>query len=249
MLPDLTPAEWALAAAAAFSMGVSKAGLNGLSLLHVLIFAFLFGARASTGLILPMLIVADVLAVRAFQAHARWDYIKRMLPPTLLGVVIGFLLMGRIDESAFRVAVGGIILTLSVMQAARTLRPGWFGNVPHSAAFAWAMGIAAGMATMLANAAGPVFTIYALSVSLPKFELVGTGAWFFFIVNASKVPFSAALGLIHFDTLFINLVLVPLVIAGITLGRQITTRVPQVLFERLLLALAAVAALRLIGVW
>ena len=246
MLPDLTPAEWALAAAAAFSMGVSKAGLNGLSLLHVLIFAFLFGARASTGLILPMLIVADVLAVRAFQAHARWDYIKRMLPPTLLGVVIGFLLMGRIDESAFRVAVGGIILTLSVMQAARTLRPGWFGNVPHSAAFAWAMGIAAGMATMLANAAGPVFTIYALSVSLPKFELVGTSGWLFLIVNTFKVPFSAQLGLIHGMTLMFDLILIPVIALGIFTGRRLMPVIPQNLFDTLLLAFATVAAVRMI---
>jgi uncharacterized protein len=248
-MSDLTPAQWALAALGAFSMGVSKAGLNGLGLLHVLIFAFIFGARSSTGLILPMLIVADVLAVRAFQAHARWEYIRRMLPPTLLGVVAGFFLMGRIDEASFRIAVGGIILALTFMQAARTFRPGWFGDVPHSAMFAWAMGIAAGVATMLANAAGPIYTIYALSVSLPKFELVGTGAWFFFIVNVSKVPFSAALGLIGRDTLTINLLLLPAVLTGIAFGRQITTRVPQALFERLLLGLAALAALRLIGVW
>jgi uncharacterized membrane protein YfcA len=248
-MPDLTPAQWALALAGAFSMGVSKAGLNGLGLLHVLIFAFIFGARASTGLILPMLIVADVLAVRAFQAHARWTYIRRMLPPTLLGVVTGFLLMGRIDEGSFRIAVGGIILALTVMQAARTFRPGWFGNVPHSTVFAWPQGIAAGVATLHENAPGEIYTIYALSISLPKFELVGTGAWFFFIVNVSKVPLSAALGLIGRDTLAINLLLLPAVFAGIAFGRQITARVPQALFERLLLVLAAVAALRLIGIW
>lgn len=102
---------------------------------------------------------------------------------------------------------------------------------------------------MMANAAGPIFTLYALSVSLPKFELVGTGAWFFLIVNLVKLPFSLALGLIRLDTLLLNLMLLPVVFTGIALGRWLTHRVPQHLFDGLLLAFAAIAALRLVGAW
>lgn len=246
-MPDLSPDQWMLAGLGAVSMGISKAGFNAMSLVHVLIFALVFGARASTGLILPMLIVADILAVRAFRAHARWEYIRRMLPPTLLGVGAGFLLMGRLDDATFKTTLGGIVLILAAMQGTRLLYPGWLGNVPHSRAFAWTMGIMAGVATMLANAAGPIFTIYALSVALPKFALVGTGAWFFFIVNVSKLPFSAALGLIDRQTLLVNLALVPLVVIGLVVGRQLTERVPQKLFDGLLLGSAVLAALRLMG--
>lgn len=246
---DLSPTQWLLACLAAFSMGVSKAGFNAVSLLHVLIFAFIFGARSSTGLILPMLIVADILAVRAFRAHANWTYIRRMLPPTLAGVFVGFILMGRIDDAAFRTTLGIIVFTLAIMQAIRLAYPDWLGTVPHSPSFAWVMGGLAGVATMLANAAGPIFTIYALSVALPKFELVGTGAWFFFIVNVSKVPFSAALGLIDQHTLLINLVLVPIVVLGLTGGRWLTHRLPQRLFDSILLVSAGLAALRLVGLW
>ena len=89
----------------------------------------------------------------------------------------------------------------------------------------------------------------ATAVGLPKLELVGTGAWFFFIVNLSKVPLSAGLGLIGPQTLSLNLLLLPAVFTGIALGRWMTTRVPQRLFDGLLLAFAALAALRLIGVW
>jgi len=196
-----------------------------------------------------MLIAADVVAVRIFRQHAQWLYIRRMLPATLVGVLVGFLLMGRLDERLFSPLIGTIVLLLVVMQVLRMTRPGLFAEVPHAPAFAWTMGLLAGVTTMVANAAGPIFVLYALAVGLPKLELVGTGAWFFFIVNLSKVPLSAGLGLIGPQTLSLNLLLLPAVFTGIALGRWMTTRVPQRLFDGLLLAFAALAALRLIGVW
>ena len=248
-MPSLTPLQWTLAVAGALGMGISKSGFPGMSLVHVVVFALIFGARNSTGIILPMLIAADVFAVRAFRQHARWIYIRRMLPAAVVGIVAGFALMGRLNEAAFAPLIGVIVLVLTVMQAGRMARPDLLADVPHSHAFAWTMGLLAGITTMLANAAGPIMTLYALSVSLPKFELVGTGAWFFLIVNLVKLPFSVALGLIRVDTLSLNLVLLPAVFTGIALGRWLTRRVPQRLFDGLLLAFAAVAALRLVGVW
>jgi uncharacterized membrane protein YfcA len=248
-MPSLTTVQWTLAVAGALGMGISKAGFPGMSLVHVVVFALVFGARNSTGIILPMLIAADVLAVRAFQQHARWVYSWRMLPASLVGIVVGFALMGRLDDKSFAPLIGVIVLVLSVMQAGRMARPDLLADVPHSHAFAWAMGLLAGITTMLANAAGPVVTLYALSVSLPKFELVGTIAWFFFIVNLVKVPFSVWLGLIRTDTLTLNLVLVPVVFVGIAIGRWLTHKVPQRLFDALLLTFAFIAALRLVGAW
>ena len=248
-MPSLTTAQWLLAFAGALGMGISKAGFPGTSLVHVVVFASIFGARTSTGIILPMLIAADVVAVRIFRQHAQWLYIRRMLPATLVGVLVGFLLMGRLDERLFSPLIGTIVLLLVVMQVLRMTRPGLFAEVPHAPAFGWTMGLLAGVTTMVANAAGPIFVLYALAVGLPKLELVGTGAWFFFIVNLSKVPLSAGLGLIGPQTLSLNLLLLPAVFTGIALGRWMTTRVPQRLFDGLLLAFAALAALRLIGVW
>jgi uncharacterized membrane protein YfcA len=248
-MSDLTPLQWILAFAAAASMGVSKGGLAGLGLLHVAVFAFLFGARDSTGIVLPMLLVGDVCAVTALHQHARWDYVRRMLPPACAGIVVGASLMRSVNDSAFRPLTGWIILSLALVQLARMQRPDWFGGVPHSRWFAWGMGLLAGIATMLANAAGPIFALYALSVSLPKFEIVGTSAWFFFIINAFKVPFSLGLGLIHRETLLLNLALSPAIVAGVFCGRWIITHIPQRLFDAFLLAFAAIAALRLIGLF
>jgi hypothetical protein len=171
-----------------------------------------------------------------------------MLPPACLGVIIAALLMTVLSEAVYKPVIGVIILTLTILQLVRMLRPAWFGSVPHTRWAGVVIGLVAGGATMLANAAGPIIAIYCVAVALPKFELVGTSAWFFFIINAFKVPFSIGLGLIHGSTLALNAVLSPAIVAGIFIGRWLTTRIPQRLFDSLLLAFAAVAALRLIGV-
>lgn len=248
-MPDLTLAQWLLAILAAAGIGVAKSGFSGVSMVHVLVFAFLFGARDSTGVVLPLLIVGDICALLAFHQHARWDYVRRMLPPACLGVVVGWLLMHRLDEAVFKPLIGSVILSLTTLQLVRMRRPHWFADMPHTTWFVWTLGLLAGVTTMLANAAGPIMALYLLAVGLPKFEFVGTSAWYFFIVNTFKVPFSAALGLIHRDTLLLNAALIPAVALGLLGGRWLVKRIPQRLFDALLLAFAALASLRLIGVF
>jgi uncharacterized membrane protein YfcA len=239
--------QWVLAAAASACLGIAKAGLAGMSLIHVIVFAFLFGARDSTGIVLPMLLAGDICAVKAYHQHARWKYVRSMLPPACLGVVIGALLMQKLGNTSFKPVIGWIILSLTALQIIRLRWPQSFEHVPHSRPFAWTLGILAGVTTMLANAAGSVIALYCLALSLPKLEIVGTTAWFFFIINAFKVPFSFGLGLIRRETLLLNAALVPLVVAGVLFGRWIVYRLPQRVFDLLLLAFAGVAALRLIG--
>ena len=248
-MPDLTPLQWLLAIIAALGIGVSKSGFSGVGLLHVIIFAFIFGVRDSTGVVLPMLIVGDIFAVLAFRAHARWDYIIRILPPAATGVVIGTLLMRRLEEAQFKPLVGVVILTLITLQIVRMVRPKLYEHVPHQVWFAWLIGILAGITTMLANAAGPIMALFLLAVALPKLELVGTSAWFFLIVNCFKIPFSMSLGLIHADTLALNAILAPVIIVGLFSGRGLVSRIPQKWFDGLLLAFALLAALRLIGLF
>jgi uncharacterized membrane protein YfcA len=248
-MPHLTATQWLLAILSALGIGVAKSGFAGVSMIHVVIFAFLFGARNSTGVVLPMLIVGDICAVLAFRQHARWDYIRRMLVPACLGVIAAWGWMHRLDETLYKPVIGGIILSLSALQITRMRRPDWFAHIPHAHWFAWSLGLLAGVTTMLANAAGPIMALYFLAVALPKLEFVGTSAWFFFILNVFKVPFSAGLGLIHEDTLLLNAVLVPVIVIGLFAGRWLIRRVSQRLFDGLLLAFAAVAALRLLGIF
>jgi hypothetical protein len=126
-------------------------------------------------------------------------------------------------------------------------KPMLFETVPHSWPFAAVMGMMAGITTMMANAAGPVMGLYFLSVGLPKYQLTGTSAWFFLIINIFKIPFSAGLGLIHAQTLLFNAVLVPFIIGGLFLGRWLLAHVPQKMFDGLILAFAAIASLMRLG--
>lgn len=231
---------------AACGIGFSKSGFAGVSLLHVLIFAHIFGAKASTGVLLPMLVIGDILAIVFFGKRGEWSHIRKLLPPTMLGVLLGTLFMTWLEESAFKPLVGCIILVLCSIQLTRTLRPNAFEKLPHAAWFAWSLGLLAGITTMIANAAGPIVALYLLAVALPKMELVGTSAWLFLLINVFKLPFSYGIGLIDIQSLMVNLCFSPAIVLGMLGGRWAVTRLPQRLFDSLLLAFTFVAAIRLL---
>lgn len=235
-----------MAMAAALCVGLSKSGFGGVGMFTVLLMAKVVPAYESTGIVLPLLICGDVFAVSAFRKHAKWGHIWKTLPPAIAGIFVGYWLMPRIPRDKFGPVIGWIVLVMVALQYFRQFRPSTFEKIPHTRWFAWTMGAWSGVTTMMANAAGPVMALYLLAVNLPKYELVGTGAWFFLIINITKLPFSSHLGLINEHTLVLNLLLVPLVLAGIFLGRALIGRVPQKLFEQILLLSAALVSLRMI---
>jgi uncharacterized membrane protein YfcA len=246
---NFTQTQWLLALLAAFCVGLSKGGLSAFGMFAVLLLAEILPARASTGFLLPLLIFADFFAVAAFRKHAQWPHIIRLIPPAFGGVIAAYVWMHyyrHIPDSVFKPMIGWVVLFMVVLQWVRTQKEDLLEKVPESRIFGWVMGAACGITTMLANAAGPVSTMYLLAMRLPKWEFVGTGAWFFLIVNLFKVPFSYDLGLISGLSLGRNAVLFPAILAGVALGRFVLGRLSQKLFENLLLAFTALAALRLI---
>jgi uncharacterized protein len=245
-MPQLDHLQWTLAIVAAICAGLSKAGFAGLGLVAVIVFANIFGARDSTGVVLPLLIAADLGAVGIFKQHARWDYIRRTLPAAAIGVIIGAVVLARLDNATFKPVLGAIILALTTMQLARLRWPDLLGSVPHSRGAALTLGLLAGMTTMMANAAGPLVALYFVAVGLPKFEVVGTLAWFFFLINLFKMPFSIGIGVVRWSSLAFDAVLVPAVFLGLFGGRWLIHRIPQRAFDAMMLLFAAVASLRLI---
>ncbi len=245
-LTHLTPGQWIILALGAFFLGLSKTGLPGAGILAIPFIAAVIPAKASTGLVLPMLIVGDLFAVAWFRRHAVWSHLFRLLPYAILGVVIGWFVMSRITDTQLRPLIGVIILVLLGLHAWRS-RPG--APEPPIPTTHWvpaSLGLSAGITTMLANAAGPIMTIYLLTMRLPKAAFIGTGAWYFLLVNTLKVPFSAELGLIHPASLRINLILCPLIIVGALTGIRIVHRLPEKWFGRIVQILAALGAVKLI---
>lgn len=240
-----TPGAFAIALLAAFCSGLAKTGFNGLGSVSVLLMAMIMPPRASTGALLTVLITADIFAVAAFGRHAAWPAVLRLLPAALVGVGCGYLMMPLVSDANFGSLIGWLTLALlGLLVIQRFTR---LAQVAAShPALAIPVGWLGGVTTMLANAAGPVMTIYLLACRLPKLGFVGTGAWFFCAINLSKVPFSAALGLITRDSLLLTAMVAPAVIAGAFAGRWILHRINQLAFEITLLVFTAAAALKLI---
>jgi hypothetical protein len=238
-----------LAMLGAFLIGVSKTGVAGIGILSVVIFAIAFPAKGSVGIVLPILLCADLVAVTSYRRHAVWSHLWRLLPWAGIGIIIGYLAMGKIDDVSVARLIGGLAIGLSCMQVWRrnlvAKYPEKADAVPHQLWFAATMGILGGFTTMVANAAGPIMVLYLLAASLPKMEFMGTSAWFFFIVNSVKVPLLMNLGLINLQSLPVDLILAPFAVLGAFTGRPILKRIKQSAFENLALILTVIAGLKL----
>ncbi len=238
---------WLVMAVAALVIGFAKTAIGGLGVVSAALFASVLPAKESTGALLPLLMVGDVIAITVYRRHADWPLLLRMFPWVALGTVGGAWFISQVDNATMRRSIGVILLLVVVLNV--------WGKDQLAARAATARGrrvasgtagTAAGFTTMVANAAGPVTTIYFLLNGMSKWQFLGTGAWFYFVVNAFKVPFSAGLGLIRPDSLLVNLTLAPAVLVGAAIGIRTVRRINQRLFERLALGLATVAAAALL---
>lgn len=232
---------------AALLVGFAKTCVPGLAVLHAPLMASIFPAKESTGALLPMLLFADVLAVGYYRRHADWGIILRLLPWVVLGIVAGAATLGRMTNEGVNVALGVMVLAMVGLQFARQAGTEWIDeNVTSRPWLAPMIGITAGFTTMLGNLAGPVMGIYLIARGLKKDNFIGTTAWFFLIVNAIKIPFSVGLGLITSKSLTFGLEVAPFIVAGALAGFVAFRYISQKWFNRAILALAVVAAAKLI---
>ncbi|UCC96404.1 MAG: sulfite exporter TauE/SafE family protein [Phycisphaerales bacterium] len=237
---------WVVIAISAVVVGVSKTGMPGLGILPVPLMALAFSTRESTGLLLGILILADLFAITYHRRNAKWRHVLRLLPAALAGIVAGYFGLRVVNDQQLKPIIGGIVLVMLGLNCWRTRARGEEPPVPAQWWFAVGLGFMAGVTTMMANAAGPVMVIYLLAMRLPKIEFVGTGAWFFFVVNWLKVPFSANLNLMTAASVKLNLMMLPFIAVGALLGILFLRRIPQKVFTVIVQILAAVAAVRLL---
>jgi uncharacterized protein len=242
---DLHGWQWVFLATAAFLVGLSKTGIAGLGVLPVALFANVLTARESTGALLPLLLAGDVFGVAFYRKHADWSHLWKLFPWVIVGVVAGFLALGRVRSVDG--LIGWILLTMVALHLWRQRQSDRVAELmPHTWWFAALTGVLAGFTTMVANAAGPVMLLYLLAVKLPKLSFIGTGAWFFMLVNAFKVPFSLKLGLITKNSLIVDAILLMPMVPGALLGPLILRHINQKAFELMVLVLTVIAALRLV---
>lgn len=239
---NLTGLQWLAIACAVFLLGLSKSGIKGIGIIIVIILAFVFGEKASTGVLLPMLVFADVFAVIYYNKHVQWYYVKKLLPAMVVGVLVGVWVGNDISELVFK-RIMAVIIIGSVLIMFYTERR-QASNFPKNKLFSSSMGFLAGFSTMIGNLAGPISNIYFLATRLPKNEFIGTAAWLFFIVNVFKLPFHVFVWhTITVDTLALNSVLIVPVIGGFFIGAYLVKLVSNLNYRRFILIVTAIGGI------
>jgi uncharacterized membrane protein YfcA len=250
-LSHLSPWGFAALAAAVALVGFSKTAVSGANTVSLAVFAVVLPARASTGVLLPLLIAGDVLAVLTYRRHAHWPTLWRLFPAVAVGVVLGTGFLVWAGDGTVRVSIGAILLLMSAITVWRR-RTAERGSDPEEVATrsgrvkARSYGALGGFTTMVANAGGPVMSLYLLSAGFRKLGFLGTSAFFYLIVNIAKVPFSVGLGLIDGPSLLLDAALVVFVVPGALLGKWAADRINQRLFERLVIAATVVGGVQLL---
>lgn len=235
-----------LLAVAALLVGFAKTAIGGVATISIAIFAFVMPTRESTAAILLLLLVGDAYAVWQYRRDADLALLRRLIPAVLPGLALGALFLAWVDDVTLRRCIGVLLLVLAVVQLVLMLRNPDTSRISDSRAAAVGTGLASGFATMTANAAGPVMTLYLVAQGVEKRRFLGTGALFFFGVNLCKVPFSVGLGLFTAGTLWRTLALAPLVLLGAWIGLHTARRLSQTRFDQAVLAATVVSALALV---
>ena len=234
--------QWAAIFLAAFILGFSKSGIKGIGIVIILILAFVFGEKASTGILLPMLISADIIAVSYYNRHTQWKFIKKLMPSMVVGVLVGVWVGDAISELMFKRIMAIIIIgSIGIMWYFEKRKS---DTIPHNKVFSNSAGFLAGFATMIGNLAGPVSNIYFLAMRLPKNEFIGTAAWLFFIINVFKLPFHFYVWhTVNKESLALNLILIPAVVLGFFLGAKLVKLISNVNYRRFIIIITAVGGL------
>jgi uncharacterized protein len=252
----LSVIDWGVLALAAFTVGFSKTGVPGTGIVAVPMFAAVFGGRLSVGTSLPLLILADCFAVSFYRKEARMDHLARLLPWVLLGLGFGTYALFelghlRLKADPLNPIIGWIVLVMLILSQIK----GKWGErlIPTSKFGTWLTGALAGFTTMVSNAAGPIMQIYLVATKMPKQELMGTTALYFFSVNCFKIPFylwlsadNPAEPMWSVASLKTVALVAPVLLVGAYLGRKLLPYIPQETFKRIVLVFAALGALKLI---
>jgi uncharacterized membrane protein YfcA len=227
---------------AAFIIGLSKAGLKGIDMMNVTLMAIVFGGKTSTGIVLPLLCAADVMAVIYYHRHAQWPQFWKLIPWMAIGVLIGVYVGKDLNEIIFRRIMAVIIIVSVIIMITLEFRKKI--TLPDNKLFAASMGLVSGFTTMLGNLAGAFSNIYFLAMRMPKNNFIGTAAWVFLVINFFKLPFQ----IIYWKnittySLQTDLVLLPALILGFWAGVKIVSRIKDDSYRKVVIILTLIGAI------
>ncbi len=225
---------------------MAKTGVHGTGILAVPLLATVFGGQRSSGILLPILVMGDLMGVIYYHRHASWKHLKLLFPWAAVGVILGTIVGSNINDQIFKMIMGAIIL-ISVFIMIWIEQGGHQDRVPTNKLFANGMGVVGGFTSMVGNLAGSVMGIYLLSTRLPKNAYIGTAAWFFMVVNWFKFPFHVFVWhTISVNTVLFDLLLLPVILLGAYLGILIIKNFSEKNFRWFIIVMTLVAAIGMI---
>ena len=234
-----------MALAAVFLIGMGKAGIKGMDMFNVTLMAIVFGSKTSTGLVLPLLSLADIAAVAYYNRHAEWKYFWKLAPWMMIGILLGVVAGKDMNEMVFRKVMAGIILITIIIVLIMEWRKD--APVPNHPAFSIGSGLAAGFTTMIGNLAGAFANLYFLAMRVGKNVFIGTGAWVFLFMNLFKLPFQVFYwGNISVQTLEMDLYLIPALVIGFVLGIRVVRQLDDAVYRKLVIVLTLLGALTML---
>ncbi|MEM9021237.1 MAG: sulfite exporter TauE/SafE family protein [Planctomycetota bacterium] len=236
-------------------IGIAKSGFGGgVGIVAVPLVMVALPPGRALGVMLPILIVADALAVVQHRRHRSWPHLRPALIGGAIGIVLGTAALltlvamdrsgGRQDlvQDVLRFFVGAVCMVLVGLQVYRLTGrkvPPLPGNKPTGIT----VGGLAGFTSTLAHAAGPIMSVYWLEQRMSKQVLTGSLVLFFVIVNAGKLPSYLMLGWISPTTLIESALFALAVPVGSLLGIAMHHRIPEKPFMAVMYVGAAVAGL------
>lgn len=227
-------------------IGMSKTGMQGINTITIPIMALAFGAKPSTGVILPMLCFADLIAVIYYRRAAEWRYVLGLLPAAVAGFFLAIAVDKFVPAGSF-----GILMAFCIFLGLVVMFWTERGGVKSSFVDKWwygpAFGLMGGFTTMIGNAAGPVMSVYLLSTRLPKYAFVGTAAWFFLLVNYMKIPLQVFVwDNITLGTLAIDALAIPFIFIGAVFGIWLVKKLPESKYRAFIIATTVLSTLMLL---
>jgi len=244
---SFTPTEFVSFLVVALFVGMSKTGVHGVGMISVPMLAVVFGGQLSSGVMLPLLCLADVMGVWYYHRHTSWEHLRKLFPWAAAGTILGTVVGGMIDDQAFRTVMAVIILISVLIMI--WMERGHREDIPHYLWFAALCGVGAGFTSMIGNLAGSVMAVYLLSMRLPKNEFIGTGAWFFMVINWFKIPFHVFFWkTITWNTFLLDLSTLPVIALGAWFGVMVVNNLSENAYRWFIIGMTIVAAVFMV-VW
>jgi uncharacterized membrane protein YfcA len=241
---DLT--FWTVAVAAVFMVGLSKSGLiSSMGLIAVPLLALVMPPRDAAGMMLPLLLVMDVIAIWTYRRDANWTVLWIMIPGAMVGTIVGWVLWAVVTDAVVNLLVG-LISVAFVFWALSPLAKKIVANAHPSKPWGTFWAGVAGFTSFISHTGGPPFQIYVLPQRLAPVAYAGTTAFFFGIVNTSKVIPYWFLGQLNVSNMTAAMLLTPVAIAGVLAGVALVRRISTTLFYYIAYAMVFVLGVKLI---